>query len=298
MDDVCTYQIQVRGRVDLADLNAGSPVQMQAAGAEATATRLAVETDQSGLIGLIRHLNGRGVLITAVNSDAAAPDGAPVAAPTSRRRFLQLGGLTLATAGLTLCGVIVLAPDPPPLYHPSFSYGGNRMNNSMNNRVLVAYASATGSTVDVAAALGETLGERGLAVDVRPITEDLQPQDYDAVLIGSAVQYGTWLPEAIKFVEENMSALDRVPVALFCVHIQNGGDDESSRRKRAAYLDAVRPLVGPVAEGFFMGRFNRRGARLMLPGWLARFVPALDFRNWTKIRAWAESTGPLLVQQT
>lgn len=287
MDDVCTYQIAVRGRADLADLNAGSPVQMRAAGADAganaTATRLCVETDQAGLLGLIRHLNGRGVLITAVHSDAVAP------APTSRRRFLQLGCLTVATAGLTLCGVTALAPDPPPLHHPSFSYGGNRMNNSTNNTVLVAYASATGSTVDVAAALGETLGERGFRVDVQPIRADLPLGGYDRVLIGSAVQHGTWLPEAIAFVEENQAALDRVPVGLFCVHIQNGGDDESSCRKRAAYLDAVRPLVGPVAEGFFMGRFNRRGARLMLPGWLARFVPTLDFRNWDRVHAWGET---------
>jgi menaquinone-dependent protoporphyrinogen IX oxidase len=109
------------------------------------------------------------------------------------------------------------------------------------------------------------------------------------VLIGSAVQYGTWLPEAVDFVKTQQATLARLAVALFCVHIQNGGDDENSRQKRHAYLDAVRPLVQPVAEGFFMGRFNRRGARLMLPGWLARFVPTLDFRNWDRVHAWGET---------
>ena len=61
------------------------------------------------------------------------------------------------------------------------------------------------------------------------------------------------------------------------------------KKNRLAYLDAVRPLVKPVAEAFFAGRFDRRGAALLLPRLVARFVPTLDFRNWEKIRAWAET---------
>jgi hypothetical protein len=78
------------------------------------------------------------------------------------------------------------------------------------------------------------------------------------------------------------------------VHIQNTGNDEASRQRRLAYLNEVRPLVEPVAEGFFAGRFNRRGAALLFPGWLARFVPNIDLRNWETIRAWAANISPLL----
>lgn len=166
----------------------------------------------------------------------------------------------------------------------------------MNNRVLVAYATHCGSTIDVAASIGETLADQGLGVDVKPIKENPQVDGYQAVLIGSAVQHAQWLPEAVNFVKTNQSALNRVPVALFCVHIQNLGDDETSRQNRLAYLNNVRPLLLSVAEGFFAGKFDRRGAALLLPGWIARFVPPLDFRNWKKIRAWAEGTRPLLLQ--
>ena len=168
----------------------------------------------------------------------------------------------------------------------------------MKDRILVAYASATGSTIDVAAAIGETLGAGGLAVDVKPVQEALPVDDerYQAVVLGSAVQHGTWLPEAVEFAHAQQPTLGRLPVALFCVHIRNLGGDEQSRKNRQTYLDAVRPLVQPVAEGYFGGRFNRRGAKLMLPGLLARFVPTLDFRNWDEIRTWAEDIRPRLSQ--
>ena len=165
----------------------------------------------------------------------------------------------------------------------------------MNNRVLVTYASHFGSTADVAATIGETLGSNGITVDVKPINENLQINGYQAVLIGSAVQHAKWLPEAVEFVKANRQELNQLPVALFSVHIQNIGGDETSRRKRLAYLDDVRPFVQPLSEGFFAGKFDRRGAALMIPGLIARIVPPLDFRKWKKIRAWADGVRLMLL---
>jgi hypothetical protein len=59
---VC-YQIEVRGRMDEADLNATSPLQITVERSDTTTTEFTVVTDQSGLIGLIRHLQGRGILL-------------------------------------------------------------------------------------------------------------------------------------------------------------------------------------------------------------------------------------------
>lgn len=207
--------------------------------------------------------------------------------PISRRQFLKLGCLGVSAVGVAACGLGLAAPAPgaTPVELPSFTYG----EENMNKRILLIYASATGSTVEVAEAIAETLAGRGFCVDVRPVNENPQVDGYQAVLVGSAVQYGNWLPEAIEFVKNNQEALKRVPVALFCVHIRNTEDDEQSRKNRLAYLDSVRPLVQPVAEAFFPGRFNRRGAALLLPGLVARFVPIIDLRNWKKIRAWSQT---------
>jgi len=79
------YFIQLQGQVDVNDLNPMSPHQMAvierqpaalsaiaAAGADQTATLFAICTDQSGMIGLLRHLHSLGLVILSV---AWQPEG-------------------------------------------------------------------------------------------------------------------------------------------------------------------------------------------------------------------------------
>lgn len=69
MDDICTYQIKVRGLMDENDLNAMSPVQMTVVWADAASMLFTVHTDQSGLVGLIRHLHERGLALLSVDCE-------------------------------------------------------------------------------------------------------------------------------------------------------------------------------------------------------------------------------------
>ena len=211
----------------------------------------------------------------------------------SRRAFLKAGCLTAGAAGLSVCGITALSPEPAPIEPSSFTYG----ETHMNKRVLVAYATRNGSTIEVASTIAGSLSTNGTTVEVKPIEEEPRVEAYQAVLVGSAVQHGSWLPEAVDFVKANQAALNRLPVALFSVHIQNLGADKASVNNRMAYLDAVRGVLQPVAEGFFAGRFDRRSAAMLLPGWVARLMPPIDLRKWNKMRAWAESVNPLLVHQ-
>lgn len=206
---------------------------------------------------------------------------------SGRREFLAAGLAVAATAGVTACGAPPSSAPATPVARPSFTFGG-----MANKRVLVAYATRTGSTVGVAEAIGQCLGGRGLGVDVRPILESPPIGDYAAFVIGSAVNGGKWLPEAEEFVKANQQALGKVPVALFCVHIMNLGDDDGSRKNRLAYLSAVRPLAKPVDEAFFAG-LGPDSAPSGIAGWFYRMFGGSDAtgdcRDWAKIRGWAES---------
>ena len=73
--------------------------------------------------------------------------------------FVEVPASTAAALGLTLCGVTAMVPDPPPIELASLTFGPAQMND----RVLVAYASFAGSTKEVAADIGRTLGERGFS---------------------------------------------------------------------------------------------------------------------------------------
>jgi menaquinone-dependent protoporphyrinogen oxidase len=164
----------------------------------------------------------------------------------------------------------------------------------MSNSILVAYASRFGSTAEVAQSITETLNSAGFHADCLPMADVQALDDYDAFVLGSAVNYGKWLPEGVDFVRNNQMVLIQKPTALFTVHIQNLENNAMSRRNRLAYLDEIRPLLKPVAEGFFAGRFNRQGAYLLIPRWLARLVPTFEKRDWPAIRRWAGTLPPFL----
>ena len=72
MHDICTYELEIQGRIDKSTLNANSPLQMTMTEADAdqnlspAATRFSVRADQSGLIGLIRHLHGHGFVLLSI----------------------------------------------------------------------------------------------------------------------------------------------------------------------------------------------------------------------------------------
>jgi len=77
MEDVHIYQIEIQGRTNENDLNAGGPLQLAVLREDEIATVLTVRTDQSGLIGLLRHLHGRGAALISVRYEDPTPDPSP-----------------------------------------------------------------------------------------------------------------------------------------------------------------------------------------------------------------------------
>jgi len=77
----------------------------------------------------------------------------------------------------------------------------------VSDSVLVAYATRYGSTQEVAEAIGETLREQGLGVEVRPAREVRTLEGYDAVVLGAALYMYRWHKDARRFLSRQRKAL-------------------------------------------------------------------------------------------
>jgi len=173
-------------------------------------------------------------------------------------------------------------------------------------KILVTYASRSGSTAGIAEAIGHTLTELGHAVDVRPMTEVHDTSDYVAIVAGSAVRQEKWLPEAVNFMETHQHDLRQKPVATFLVCMALATDDPDRYNKGLAsastWMQPVRELVQPVSEGMFAGvldisKVRELPFRIVMRGLvLLGFWSEGDYRDWDKIEQWAITLPKQLVQ--
>lgn len=211
----------------------------------------------------------------------------------TRRRFLKWTGGLVGAGVLTCSGLGVWIIQQPAI---EYSESSCRGEPTMKNRILVTYASRAGSTGTVAEAIGQTLCGTGAIVDVRPIKNVTDLTGYDAVVVGSAIRMGQWLPEAVQFVKTHQAVLQQISTAYFTVCLTLKDDTEENRRVVAAYTDPVRAIHQPDQEAFFAGQMDYSRLSL-LDSWMARWVkaPEGDWRNWEAIRGWAKNLSPVLL---
>lgn len=173
--------------------------------------------------------------------------------------------------------------------------------------LLVTYASRGGSTAEIAQAVGETLTQQGIPVDVRPMAEVTDVAHYQAVIAGSAVWQQRWLPEAMHFLETHQSDLVRKPVATFLVCMalatRNPTRYQNGLRAASAWMAPARNLIHPVSEGYFAGVLELKKIKELrfrvLLGALVRLglFPEGDHRDWDAIHDWAGALPPLLTTE-
>ena len=166
----------------------------------------------------------------------------------------------------------------------------------MNKKILVTYASRAGSTAGVADAIGQTLTGKGLQVDVLPMEAVKDLASYKAVVAGSAIHGQKWLPEAMQFLREHRAELSGKPFAAFmvCITLSMANADQY-RGGLKDWMSPVRELVHPGNEGYFAGALDFSRLPFTLNTLAMRFVVLIgvwkqgDHRDWTAVRAWAES---------
>lgn len=173
-------------------------------------------------------------------------------------------------------------------------------------KVLIAYASAKGSTAEVAARIGHGIAERGHQVTVLDVREVQSLGAFDAVVLGSAVRAGAWLPEVTEFTNRFRHELAEKPTWLWlsCIRVL---EQHGEQHVREHYIDpAILKHMNLKEMTVFAGRlsldevdWNERwtlAARYDGNTWPSGFDG--DFRDWKTIDLWAASIAAALTAPT
>lgn len=199
------------------------------------------------------------------------------------------------------------------------------MSQEDRPRLLLVYATRSGSTAQVAEAVAKALRSTEADVDMRTLASDPDPSEYDVVVVGGPMLMG-WHRDAVGYVRRHRDSLAARRTAFFitAASLTDQGEDQVdgipvvadpwlAKRPRvdgrlslkeryarpAHYLASVRkkaPQVRPVTVAFFGGCLDLTKLRL----WEKLFVLLViraspgDGRHWDFIRTWATSLGSLL----
>jgi len=191
-------------------------------------------------------------------------------------------------------------------------------------KILIAYATLSGSTTEIAQEVAKEISQGGLQVDVLPFSQVKDIGSYAGVVVGAPMIMG-WHRSALGFLRKHRRALQGVPLAVFvtAMSLTRTGETDldgipvlvdeklpkapanaaslTFRERYATLANYLRPIVRaarpalPVSIGFFGGRLEYG----RLPWWAVLFAmviiqaPAGERRNWPVIRAWAADLVPI-----
>lgn len=165
--------------------------------------------------------------------------------------------------------------------------------------VLIACATSRGSTRGVADRIADRLRQHGIAVEVRPMTDAVDVDVYEAVVLGSAVHGGKWLPEAHQFADRQTVILRHKPTWLFSV--STIGDQESMFAARVArrfrIMRRTTPEIAALQDAIHARGHRNFAGSIARADWPLRgriFFRAMggsygDHRNWPAIDDWADT---------
>jgi menaquinone-dependent protoporphyrinogen oxidase len=185
-------------------------------------------------------------------------------------------------------------------------------------KILITYATMTGSTMEVAQAVGEELARSGFQVEILSIGQVKNLEAFDALVVGAPMIMG-WHRTASGFLKKHRKALQRIPLAVFVMAMSLTKTSETSvggvpdflddklpkppekegslsfRERYATLSHYLQPIlkathpIKPVSIGVFGGRldYGRLKWWAVLFAMLIVRAPAGERRNWPAIQSWA-----------
>ena len=131
---------------------------------------------------------------------------------------------------------------------------------------LVVYSTGEGQTRKIAEFVVTTLeadGHTARAVDVAAPPDDLDPDAYDAIVVGGSIHVGRHSPALVEFVCEHRDVLGERPGAFFQVCLSAAADDPERRAEADRYAAEFQETTGwtPNRVAVFAGalRYSEYG---------------------------------------
>jgi menaquinone-dependent protoporphyrinogen oxidase len=171
-----------------------------------------------------------------------------------------------------------------------YSLSSDKMEDEMDNQVLVVYATKHGATAEIAEKIGQVLRQAGLRTDVLPTDRVSDLAAYKAVVLGSAVYIGQWRKDAVKFLKANEKVLVEQSVWLFSSGPTGEGDPVELTQgwHFPGKLQPIADRIRPRDIAVFHGAVDVKKLNL-IEKWMINNVkaPLGDFRDWDAITSWA-----------
>jgi menaquinone-dependent protoporphyrinogen oxidase len=156
--------------------------------------------------------------------------------------------------------------------------------------ILVTCASKHGATAEIAEALGRDLCAHGHDVEVKRAEEVDGVGEYDAVVLGSALYMGRWLPAATALADVYAGELAQRPTWLF-----SSGPLGDPLQPEPPDLHALDERLRARAHRVLAGKLERSSLSLGERG-VVRMVkaPYGDYRDWRAVADFAEEIATAL----
>jgi menaquinone-dependent protoporphyrinogen oxidase len=169
----------------------------------------------------------------------------------------------------------------------------------MKEKALVAYASRFGSTAEISERIAEVLRSAGIDVDLQPVDQVQDLKNYSAIILGSAVYFGGWRKDAVKFLKTREADLKDKKVWFFSSGPAGAGDPVEllDGWTFPSTQQEIADRIQPRGVAVFHGVMDKANLNFMERWMLKKMdAPMGDFRDWDLITGWAENIVGDLVE--
>ena len=191
----------------------------------------------------------------------------------------------------------------------------------MKMNVLVAYATAHGSTKEIAQRIADRLAPQVAPgkVDILPMESvpvlNTSPTLYHAAVLGSAVHAGRWLGTARTFLDTNAGFLSGTPtksgaaegttrtaIPTWAFTVGMPASDDDLAKEETAVGDKIRKQLPQLRDHkLFRGVFEKEDLNWFFKFIINHVVPENkqrvgDHRDWQAIESWADKVGKAITE--